>query len=256
MLSQSLLSTRLTECGVTLGGLFVPPETVSTNNDCREIAKSAPDKPILVAADCQTGGRGRQGKSFLSPRGGLYMSLLVPTNCPISAAVGITSCTAVAVCRGIEQVTQKSPGIKWVNDILLDGGKVAGILCESLNDGELSRYAIIGIGINLTAAPEIRDSVIPAAALSTPEDPAEAEALCAAITKELCEMAKTGFDFPSLADEYRSRSVILGREVTFTRNGETNSGVAHSIDENGALWVRTTEGDVKLDSGEISVRMK
>ena len=125
-------------------------ETLSTNSDARLMCDGRKNAAVIIA-DRQTGGRGRQGKVFHSPEGGLYMTVLLPCGLPISESIGVTSCTAVCVCRAIDKITGTNCGIKWVNDIYLDDKKLAGILVESVNDYTKmeSEYLIIGIGVNL-----------------------------------------------------------------------------------------------------------
>ena len=229
--------------------------TGSTNTDARELITLHPDADtILRTADTQTGGRGRQGKSFASPEGGLYMTLVLKTDTPLSSVVNVTSCAAVAVARALASFGVEC-GIKWVNDIYRNGRKLAGILVESINDYETmrSRYLILGIGVN------VKHNIFPAGieAVTLEEEgfsiaPAE---LCAAIVRELLAVRDAGFDFSQYAEEYRRRSIVLGQEVFFLRNGETMTGTAESIDDRGGLNVRVGKILHTLDSGEITLRV-
>lgn len=254
MLSESLLRQRLRARGALFGTVAVPAETVSTNNDCKVFAAANPSEPVLVAADYQSGGRGRQGKTFVSPRGGLYLSVLLPTGRPPREVVGVTSCAAVAVARAIEETTGAEARIKWVNDLVAGGGKVCGILCENVGDGALSRYLIVGVGVNLASAPDIPGAAFPPVSLAALGYPAEPEALAAAVAGELLAVSRADFSFSAFADEYRARSMVLGERIVFRREGKDWEGVAEAVDDAGALLVRTEEGLCRLDSGEISVR--
>ncbi len=232
--------------------------TVSTNTDARELILSGECGDILITADSQSGGRGRQGKSFLSPEGGLYMTLAMRCGYPISEAVSVTSCAAVAVCRAIEEVCGIVCGIKWVNDIYLGGGKLAGILVESVNDyGRMvSEYLIIGIGVNIDHSPEIVDASYNAVSLAEHGADVSRDRLCHAIARHLLGIRENGFDFGRYIDEYRSRSVVLGHEITFTQNGQSYDGKAVGIDSRGGLIVESGGVQTTLDSGEISVGIK
>ena len=232
--------------------------TVSTNSDARELILNGGYGDILITADTQTGGRGRQGKSFISPEGGLYMTLAMQCGYPISDAVSVTSCAAVAVCRAMEEVCGIVCGIKWVNDIYLGGGKLAGILVESVNDYSrmISEYLIIGIGINIDHTPEIVDASYNAASLAEHGADVSRDVLCHAIVRHLLGIRENRFDFGRYVDEYRSRSVVLGQEITFTHASRSFSGKAVGIDSRGGLMVDTPEGQITLDSGEISIRLK
>ena len=232
--------------------------TVSTNSDARELIAQGMDGTVLIVADSQTGGRGRQGKSFLSPEGGLYMTLAYRADVPLSSVIPMTSAAAVGVCRAISDVAGAECGIKWVNDIYYEGKKLAGILVESINDyaDMTSDYLIIGIGINMTTAPNVENiGGVTSAALADEGYDVEVETLCAKIVGELLAIRNSGYYFPAYIDEYRRRSVVLGREITFTRSGETFSGIAETIGENGELIVRCGDETVVLSSGEISVRV-
>ncbi len=230
-------------------------ETGSTNTDARALLREFPDADtILLTADRQTGGRGRQGKSFESPEGGLYMTLVLKTGAPLHSVVNVTSCAAVAVTRALAK--QNVPcGIKWVNDIYLNDAKLAGILVESLNDYTVMRseYVIVGIGVNV--ARNIFPEGIHAVSLEEAGYSADAEKLCAEIVRELLAIRANGFDFSVCADEYRNRSIVLGQEVMFLRNGVTHCGTAESIDGSGGLVVRIGNKRHTLDSGEITLRL-
>ena len=141
--------------------------TGSTNNDAKEMIDSSP-ADTLITSEKQTGGRGRQGKSFSSPEGGLYMTLLLRCGMPITTAVGATSCSAVAVSRAIKNVCGIDTGIKWVNDIYAGGKKLCGILTEAVNDYSrgISEYLVIGIGINVLSTPVVPSSSVECTSLS------------------------------------------------------------------------------------------
>ncbi len=230
-------------------------ETGSTNTDARSLLAEFPEAgTLLLTADRQTGGRGRQGKSFESPEGGLYMTLVMKTGAPLSDVVNVTSCAAVAVTRALAE-QGISCGIKWVNDIYLNEAKLAGILVESVNDYEKMRseYVIIGIGVNV--ARNIFPDGVNAVSLEEAGYSCDTEELCTAIVRELRKIRENGFDFSLYADEYRNRSMVLGQEVLYLRDGKTYSGIAEAIDGHGGLVVRVGEERRTLDSGEITLRI-
>lgn len=238
--------------------IIVKADTASTNTDAKLMCDSAPSRPVLITADSQHGGRGRQGKSFISPAGGLYMSLLMPTDMPLSQAIGATSCAAVAVRRAIFSASGANCGIKWINDLYLSGGKLCGILAESVNDYTTmtSRYLVIGVGINIESAPNITDSAVRAVSLRDCEYDVSREVLCAEVVRELIEAYTNGFDFARYAEEYRSNSILLGHEISFTLDGAVEHGIAEDITDSGALVVRCNGKTLSLDSGEVSVRIR
>ena len=231
----------------------------STNSLARRMVLAGEISAVsLVIADGQTGGRGRMGRSFFSPADtGIYMTLVLDVTSDSSASVmRLTSAVSVAVSRAIESVTGKSVGIKWVNDLYLDGKKICGILAESFFAGE-RRYAIVGVGINLSTRDFPSELADIAGSLSDADGSAFRKDLTLAVCCEMYdiyERIRRG-DF-SYMEEYRLRSVVLGRRVTLVRDGVIDSGVAVSVDDEGALHVRCDDGSEKaLRSGEISLRM-
>lgn len=227
-------------------------ETVSTNTDARRLTSEHPSADvILCTAERQTGGRGRQGKSFLSPNGGLYMTLALRTGLPLTSVVGVTSSAAVAVTNALARQNVRC-GIKWVNDIYLNDKKLAGILTESINAGSRSEYVLIGIGVNIASFPFPKE--INAISLEEAGYSVSPERLCADIVRELLTIRERHFDFSFCAEVYRERSIVLGREVIYIRNGSSTCGTAVAIDECGRLLVQVGDELHLLDSGEITLR--
>ena len=230
-------------------------ETGSTNTDARALLAEYPEADtILLTADRQTGGRGRQGKSFVSPVGGLYMTLVMKTGAPLESVVNVTSCAAVAAARALAE-QGISCGIKWVNDLYLNGAKLAGILVESVNDYETMRSEAVIIGIGVNVARNIFPEGIHAVSLEEAGYSVDPEELCAAIVRELLQIRENGFDFACYAEEYRERSIVLGKDVYFLKNGKTIDGRAEAIDGRGGLLVRAGDALYTLDSGEITLRL-
>ena len=232
-------------------------EIGSTNEYLMSLAKSGERGKVCVAARSQTAGRGRRGRSFSSPKNGLYMSLLV-SKLPMDSAMLLTPMTACAVARAIENVTGISVGIKWVNDLYLEGKKLAGILTEAKFDfgRHMLDYAVRGIGINLTPPDmgfdeEIRDI---ATALLDECDESLRLTLCNEILKQVEEYLPR-LDSPSLIEEYKARSVILGREISVHAAEGVYKAKAVDIDSRGNLIVEKDGKRLTLSSGEISVRV-
>ncbi len=226
----------------------------STNTESKRRVLDGADTPLLVLADSQTAGRGRMGRSFYSPsRTGLYMSLALELTGGLPQTVGITSAAAVAAVRAIHRVYGIETGIKWVNDVYLNGKKIAGILSESFFANE-KLFVIIGIGINLSTDDFPHDIADIAGSLDT--DPSLKSTLAAEICKELLIL------IPSLKNkefmkDYRKYSVVLGKKVIFQENGVFYRGTAESISDSGALTVLLDNGERRaLASGEISLRVK
>ena len=200
----------------------------------------------LICARTQTAGRGRQGHSFYSPLDtGLYMTAVLPITPMQAYEFSLTAAAAVACVRAISKLCKKTPHIKWVNDLYLDGKKIAGILTEAD-----SNRVIVGIGINVTT--DIFPPDLPrAGSLGTDADLSE---LAAAVFLELADMALKGDG--SFMAEYRSLSMLLGKRLSYTQNGVLTEAKATAIDDMGRLEVRLDSGETAmLSSGEVNIVM-
>ena len=216
-------------------------EVDSTNLRLKEAARAgALTPPCLLIAERQTMWRGRLGRSFLSPEGGLYMSLLLPqTRRPV------TVLAAVAVCEAIEELTGPEPKIKWVNDLFLRGRKVCGILAEGLESA-----IVLGIGVNLKT-PECGFPGVPVAgALETDVPP---DALAACITERMLALLAAPDDAAALA-AYRERMMLIGRDIRFSQDGQTKNARVLGVDDAGGLTVQMENGARQtLRSGEVTL---
>ena len=263
--SGDILSEAGMYAFVETAGAFrfdVRKTVTSTNTVLRDLAAAgAPEGYVLVAEE-QTAGKGRRGRGFHSPAGnGVYFSLLLRPGARTGDSQLITSAAAVAVARAIEAVFGVKPGIKWVNDIFVEGKKVCGILTEAAFGMEsgLIESAVLGIGINVTK----------------PERgfPKEIESIAGVLTggskcadNERCRLIAASLDnfwayYQNLAaheflEEYRERSIIIGKEIDVVTGLETQPAQAIAIDDNCALVVRYKNGETAtLNSGEVSVRV-
>ena len=227
----------------------------STNSDAKRRLKAGLRQPLLLAAEHQTAGRGRQGKSFYSPEGtGLYMTLTVHPHAPLTDAVSVTTRASVAVCRAIRQETGLQPEIKWVNDLYLYGKKICGILVEAESDfaAGITKSLVIGVGVNVTTV-EFPEELTEAASLAVEAD---RDRLIAAIARELLR-EMTDLRDASYLKDYRRWSMVLGREIVWTQNGVGRTGRAVAIEDDGGLTVEAADGVRQtLQSGEISLRLR
>ncbi|MDY0288323.1 MAG: biotin--[acetyl-CoA-carboxylase] ligase [Sphaerochaeta sp.] len=233
----------------------------STNRYAKQLASEGCALPSLVLAHSQSGGRGRLGREFSSPKGGIYLSLVLAPPSSVLLASLITSAAAVATALAIEEVCTITCGIKWVNDLFLDGRKVGGILTEgvmNMEDGKLSSV-VVGIGINFSTPlqaypPALRPivtSLYPKSSLVPKE--VDASSLVASLVTILVGYSTTLAE-RSFLPEYRSRSIVLGKQILIRAQKKERKALALSIDEDAHLVVRTEGGDVEvLSSGEISI---
>ncbi len=240
--------------------LEVLPCADSTNALLRERAADGAPEGTIVLANQQTKGRGRLGREFYSPPDtGIYMSLLLrPQALEPMQAVKLTTMAAVAACGAIEQVSGRQTQIKWVNDILINGKKVSGILTEAsfgLETGRLD-YAIVGIGFNVyppTAGfppelVEIADSI-----LRNQENEGKNK-LIASFLNHFLEIYHTD-NASEYAAIYREKSMVIGQAIKVITPAEVRNAYALDVDRDCRLIVRYEDGAVDhLSSAEISIR--
>lgn len=229
----------------------------STNTQAKRMAAAGAPALTVLIADSQTGGRGRLGRSFLSPAGsGIYMSMILRPGVPPAELMHLTCAAAVAACDAVEQTLGFRPGIKWINDLVVDGKKLAGILTELSIDPKTSLvdWAIVGIGLNCNERqfpPELAD-IACSAAMVTGQSIDRSE-LSAALIDALSKMDL--LHPQETMAIYRHDCVTLGREVTVIRGEQQRNGQAVEIRQDGALRVQYPDGETEnINSGEVSVR--
>ena len=231
----------------------------STNTLAKEMAKAGAPHGSVLIADRQTAGRGRLGRSFLSPGGmGIYMSVILRYQCTASELMHLTCACGVGLCNAVESVLQVRPGIKWINDLVYDAKKLAGILTELVFTGN-EICAIVGIGLNCGQAedafdPQIR-SIATSAAIITGRQPNRGQ-LIARILMELSSVDQKLLSHrDALMDAYRADCITLKKAISIHRGDDVQHGTALDILSDGSLLVRFDDGSVgAVNSGEVSVR--
>ena len=231
----------------------------STNNVCKALAAQGLDSTAVIAR-AQTAGKGRLGRSFQSPEGGLYLSALWQ-DCPAGQLLTVTPLAAVAVCRAVESLCDTDCGIKWCNDVVLHGKKLCGILTELSCEAESGRleYAVIGIGVNCNTRLSELPPEVQKRATSLREAVGreiDVNALAAAMIARLQELdAVLRGDRGPWMREYREACVTLGKQVLLLRAGESRPAFALDVDDDAGLIVRYEDGTIgTVSSGEVSVR--
>lgn len=229
----------------------------STSTVLKELAQKGAAHGTVLIAHRQTGGRGRLGRSFESPPGGLYMSMLLRTALPPERTVTITPMAAVAVCRAAEGVCGLSPEIKWPNDVLLGGRKLCGILTE-MSAEKVGARLVLGIGVNINtpieAFPqELRDAVCSIRSHTGREAsvPRFAERLIAELDSLFPAWEE---DSGAFLPEYRRRCSTVGQDIVILQNGVSRPGRALGINEDMSLRIATEAGEENMRFGEVSVR--
>lgn len=244
-----------------ISDIIIKKETATTNDDAKLLGHNGAKSGTLVVADMQTNGKGRRGKSFFSPAGsGIYMSLLIRPQAEIEQSLMLTVAASVAVSRAIKKLYQVECSIKWVNDVYINGKKLVGILTEASMNFEVQTldYAVIGIGINITTQsfpPELCDIVT-----SLCEHTSKfisRNKLIATVLNELIPIIKADFDKKLFFEEYKERSMVIGKEIDIIYSDRTESATAIDINEDCHLVVKKENGDtVALNSGEVSIKKK
>ena len=239
--------------------IFVHQTIDSTNTQAKRLALDGAIHGTIVVSEEQSAGKGRYNRSFFSPKGaGLYMSLILRPKADSKDLQMITVAAAVAVCEAVEELTgqKQKPRIKWVNDIFLDGRKICGILSEAVTDFESSKVEsiVVGAGINCRAAKEgLPEEFSPIVGYIGEVNRNELAAVLASKILKYSEM----LDAPSLIDGYKSRSLMLGKQVSFEKDGLTYFATAIGINDYGNLIVRLECGEsMVLSSGEVSVSIE
>lgn len=256
-ISQASVSRFLSGRGREIR-LEILEEISSTNAYLKELAAKGQEGPLAAIAAGQTAGRGRLGRSFYSPRDtGLYLSLLVHPKLPAGEVSLLTTMAANAVCETIEEISDIKPGIKWVNDILVDGKKVCGILTEAAFGAEtgLAEYVVIGIGINVFTpqngfAAEIADT---AGSLFGTERFDIRSRLAGLLLNRLMDGLEQ--NPRTHIGAYRRRCIVIGKDVTVISPSGSYDAYAMDIDHRCGLVVKLPNGVRKtLHSGEISIK--
>lgn len=234
----------------------------STNTEAKALAAAGAPHGTVILADSQTAGRGRLGRSFCSPAGsGIYMSVILRPACPPAALMHLTCAVGVAVCDAVETAVGIRPGIKWINDLVLNGKKLGGILTELSIDSKsgLVDYAVVGIGINCNQRPEdfpaeLRPIACSAAMVTgalIDRSRLSAELICSLEKMSqilLSEQAAT-------MERYRADCVTIGAEITVIQGDTQKNGTALEVNDDGSLLVAFQDGrTVWVNSGEVSVR--
>ena len=238
----------------------VLPQTTSTNDEASRAALEGHPEGLVIFAESQSAGRGRMGRRWSSPAGrGLWFSVLLRPSLAPSECTQLTAASANALVRAIQSTTGITPEIKWPNDLLIKGKKIAGILTEMSAELEHVRSVILGIGIDATQTasefPADLRNIATSLKLATGKTVSRAD-LAEAVLRELDrEYARiVAGQFAAVAEEWGSRCSTLGKQVTIDMGARRVRGRAEALDENGALLLRTEHGRIeRIIGGEVTL---
>ena len=229
-------------------------EISSTMDEAARQARDGADEGLVVVAEVQTAGRGRLGRNWVSSPGNLYFSVLFRPPLPVLPIISILA--GVAIVRSIRTCTGLNPRIKWPNDVMLQGKKVAGILVETAVRGDRVDHAVLGIGINidldLDSLAGIRDFTTNLnVALGAP---VSREDLLRQLLHDLDSLYHQALQGVPIIGEWRPLLDTLGYRVQTYGRGDSHTGVAEDIDDLGNLLLRLDDGSsVTLTAGDVSL---
>lgn len=229
----------------------------STNIQAKRlIAEKTFDNGTTLVANEQTGGIGRFGRSFFSPKStGIYFSTIIKNSLKLEDVSLITIISALAVCRTIQKLTNAKPQIKWINDIYIDGKKVCGILTEAVSNlkTQTAEAVIVGIGINLKT--KIFPEELKEKAGFVTEENISRNVFIAEVLNNLFSLSENIFD-KKIIEEYKKLSFVLNKEIKYLSDGIVISATAVDINDRGNLIVRYNDGTISmLEAGEISIKI-
>jgi BirA family biotin operon repressor/biotin-[acetyl-CoA-carboxylase] ligase len=230
----------------------------STNTEAKNLFLQGETEGLIVVAKRQSSGRGRKGRPWLSPIGGLYFSIILKprlgkVNIPLLGLLG-----ACSVFRGLTALGVKNVGLKWPNDVLVGHSKISGILSEAVSIGDETSGVVIGIGVNQNCPISDMPAGLQWPTTSVIDEigkETSVRALLCSIVNEidaLLQIVESDLSFARVLDEWREVSSTLGTKVRIHEDGKTTDGVARDIGPDGALIVETEVGLVNVLLGDVS----
>ncbi len=260
LLDEVALCEQLSSTGLGAVELNLSSVVGSTNQEALDWAESAPfGSTYAVLAEQQLAGRGRRGRTWISPyAANLYLSLVASFSGGAAALEGLSLAVGVAVRRALLRFNC-SAQLKWPNDILCDGKKLGGILLEMTGDPVGDCRVVIGIGLNIampSSAAEAIDQPWTDLAAQLPELPSRTE-LAAALIEEVVNVTANyqNEGFKAWREEWLEACAYNGQQVVLRGPGQESNGVMVGVDETGALLLQSNEGQVeRIIGGEVSLR--
>jgi BirA family biotin operon repressor/biotin-[acetyl-CoA-carboxylase] ligase len=235
-------------------------ETESTNRDADAAAQAGAAEGLLIMADSQTAGRGRMTRTWFSPSGiNLYFSLLLRPNVELALAPSLPLVVGLAVTEALVACAPALlPKIKWPNDILVNGKKICGILCELQTKQSHVDYIVVGVGINVNLTADQLPAELKECATSILIEngtPLKREQLLAAILNRLEPIYDNwrAFGFKPLVQNINALDALRGATIRMDLSGSPIEGIASGIQDDGSLLLQTAKGPVPIYSGEAHI---
>lgn len=219
------------------------PETGSTMDVARQLAQQGAPHFTVVVADTQTGGRGRMDRVWRSDPGGLYMTLVLKPGIPAADGLKLTFLASLTLAKVLRRLCRIEAAVKWPNDILVSGKKLAGLLSEMQATGGRLDFVNIGIGINVNNNPANFEPNATSIKALTGAFFSRISLLCEFL--DALEAGLQHIDLASVIGQWKGYAASLGRPVIVVTPGRTVTGVAEDVNENGALIVRLADGSTE-----------
>ena len=243
--------------------VFFVHEVDSTNEWAKRLAELGAKEGTVAVAEIQSAGHGRLGRKWFSPEGGLWFSVVLRPEMSASEAAGLVFAAGLAVAEAIKEVFGLRVETKWPNDVLVDGRKISGILCEMSTKGEAVSYVVVGIGVNVnfdvakTLPHTLQGTTASVQGLLGRK--VRVEDLFGAILEKLDVTydlyVKEGL--APILDMWKGFAMFLGREVEVVSDNEKSRGVALDIDTEGRLVLKLQDGSLKaFVAGDVSLNVE
>lgn len=231
----------------------------STQNLAIALANKPDSHGTVVIAEQQKSGRGRQKRKWLSPKGGVWLSVVLKPDIPTARITLLPFVAALAACDVIKTIGLDAR-LKWPNDVMISGKKVAGILLDISAEAEQVNYVVIGIGINANVDSAAITARLDGVKITSISDELGRSVSRLDLTKALLENLECYYlemeqrGSVAILQKWKKNSDMLGRKVTVTQNSRTVQGMAVDVNDDGSLLLRTSDGNVNVVSGDISIR--
>jgi BirA family biotin operon repressor/biotin-[acetyl-CoA-carboxylase] ligase len=237
------------------------PEVASTNTLAMEMASNGAPEGTVVLAETQTGGKGRRGRTWISPKGNVYLSVILRPDIPLYKAPVITLMGAVAAASAIRRMCEVKAFIKWPNDILVSGRKVGGLLTEMSAEQDRVRHIVLGIGIDANMELEALPYDVRAQATTLAAETGgkiDRTAFLQQLLRELDRQYRVFLENEQdILMEWKSLNMTTGNRVAISGAGEILEGVAQGIDDEGRLVIRQDNGNVRtVAAGDVTILKK
>lgn len=232
-------------------------ETASTNDDARALAREGAPEGTVVLASSQSAGRGRLGRTWASPAGGAYLSIVLRPSVAPAELAPLALVVGLGVARGLEEHFGVTASLKWPNDVVLASGKLAGVLLEMSAETDRVNWVVAGVGLNVRR----NDDGPPAPGAAFLDDAVPGVRIARAAAAVLDGISGvyaqwSGSGFPALRDEYQARSSLIGQDVTVRDMTDVvrAAGTVMGVDPEGRLLIATLGGMESVVAGEVTLR--